>query len=146
MNDTIYCLVDADGKTYVKEGARSHAEVAAGFGLDEKACRLLLFDPADPDRLMGFAAEGRLPKHVLMSLLAAETRPAFARTCAAIEKRYTEECTATKDPCLESGCAAEGEICLQPLLRAEDDYQRDCAAEWIKLFAIPSNRVESWRH
>jgi hypothetical protein len=146
VSGTIYCLIDPGGRTYVKEDARSHAEVAADFGLDENACRQFLFDTDDPEALIGFAAEGHLPKRVLMNLLAAERRPAYARTCAAIEKHYTDECAAKNDPCLESGCAVEGEVCLQPLLQAEDDYHKACAAEWIKLFAIPSNRVEGWRH
>jgi hypothetical protein len=79
------------------------------------------------------AAEGRLPKHVLVALLDSERRRAFLTACAAIEKRYTDDCTATNDPCLESGCAVEGEICLQPLLRSEAEYQRACGAEWLEI-------------
>jgi hypothetical protein len=79
------------------------------------------------------ASEGRLPKHVLAGLLPLENRGPFLDACNTIEKRYTEECTASGDPCLESGCALEGEVCLQPLLRAGDDYHKACAAEWLKI-------------
>ena len=98
------------------------------------------------DTLMKVAEQGRLPKSVLVNLLDLGHRHAFLAACAVIEKRYTEDCTATNDPCLESGCAAEGEICLQPLLRAGIGYHRACAAEWIKLFADPRNRVDAWKH
>jgi len=81
------------------------------------------------------AAEGRIPKHVLAGLLPAGKRIAFLDACTRIEKAYTEACTATGDPCLESGCALEGEVCLQPLLRAGEEYHKACAAEWLKLVA-----------
>jgi hypothetical protein len=65
-----------------------------------------------------------------------------------IERRYTEACTAKNDPCLESGCSVEGEdeICLQPLLNAGIEYQKACAAEWIKLFRVPRNRIDAWKN
>jgi hypothetical protein len=85
--------------------------------------------------VVGHAAEGRIPKHVLAGLLPPAKRAAFLEACARIEKRYTEDCTAAGDPCLESGCALEGEICLQPLLRAGDEYHKACAAEWLKIMA-----------
>jgi hypothetical protein len=138
---TVYCLVDDGGKTYVKEGARSFADVAAEFGLDESACQKYRFDASNADALMKFAMEGRLPKQILMGLLAFESRPAFADACERIEKRYTELCTAKNDPCLESGCSLEGEECLEPLLAAGVDYHKACAAEWIKLFRNPRNRA-----
>src|SRR4026208_354399 len=84
-----------------------------------------------PEALMKVAEQGRLSKGVLVSLLDIGHRHAFLDACAAIEKKYTDEC-ASNDPCLESGCAVQGEICLQPLLRAENEYHRACAAEWIK--------------
>jgi hypothetical protein len=99
-----------------------------------------------PQALMKLAEEGRLPKSILVTLLDFEYRRAFLEACAAIEKSYTEECTAANDPCLESGCAAEGEICLQPLLRAGIEYHRACAAEWIKVFADPRKRIDAWKH
>jgi hypothetical protein len=85
------------------------------------------------DRLILDAAEGRLSKLALADLLTAEKRQTFLDRCAAIEKHYTEECTASHDPCLESGCAVEGGICLQPLLRSENEYYRACGAVWIAL-------------
>ena len=81
------------------------------------------------------AVDGRLSKPVLTGLLPPEKRTAFLAACAHIEKQYTEACGATGDPCLESGCALEGEVCLQPLLRAGDDYHKACAAEWLKLMS-----------
>ena len=94
-----------------------------------------------PERLMTLAADGRLTKHALATLLTAESRPQFLDACAGVEKKYTDDCAAAKDPCLESGCAAEGEICLQPLLRAGTEYHKACAAEWLKLFADRQNRA-----
>jgi len=96
------------------------------------------------EELMKIAEQGRLPKSVLVNLLDIEHRHAYLDACARIEKKYTEDCTATNDPCLESGCAVEGEVCLQPLLRAGIEYHRACAAEWIKLFADPRNRIDAW--
>jgi hypothetical protein len=92
-------------------------------------------------QLMKLAEEGRLTKHALATMLTPESRRHFLDACAAIEKKYTEACTAQQDPCLESGCSAEGEICLQPLLRAGTEYHKACAAEWAKLFARRENRL-----
>jgi hypothetical protein len=113
---------------------------------------IYLKDQANVDRSMGSAEQlmrvaqrGVLPKYALMSLLDLEYRQAFLDACAVIERKYTEDCTAN-DPCLESGCALEGEICLQPLMRAGVEYQKACAAEWIKLFVEPRKRIETWKH
>ncbi len=156
MDCDIYCLVDASGHVYVKDGAVSHSEVAANFGLDAHVCDTYRFDlaarrllvdrgkPASdraaqaywdrhvgtPDKLMVFAAEGRLTKQVLGSLLGADDRLAYRETCAVIEKQYTDDCAAKNDPCLEEGCAVEGEICLEPLLRAGPEFHRACGAAW----------------
>jgi hypothetical protein len=35
----------------------------------------------------------------------------------------------------------DGEVCLQPLLRAGTEYHKACAAEWTKLFVIRENRA-----
>jgi hypothetical protein len=174
MDATIYCLMDASGTVHVKDGAGSYAEVAAAEGLDENSCQLYRFDlttrrmAADrgssagdhlvhayldrylgtPEKLVQFAAEGHLPKLVLMNLVVPEKRQAYVDACAAIEQAYTDACAANNEPCLEGGCAldaAEGEICLQPLLHAGLDYQKSCAAEWIKLFADAHNRIDTWR-
>ena len=96
-----------------------------------------------PERLMQYAEDGRLTKHALATLLTAEPRRRFLEACTAIERKYTEECTATKDPCLESGCALEGEVCLEPILRAGTAYHKACAAEWARLYADPGNRTDS---
>lgn len=94
-----------------------------------------------PERLMARAAEGRLTKHALATRLAAQPRRVFLDACAAIEKKYTDDCAAANDPCLESGCSMEDEVCLQPLLRAGTEYHKACAAEWVKLFANRENRA-----
>ena len=99
----------------------------------------------NPEAIMKYAEEGRMTKHALATLLTTEPRRAFLDACAAIELTYTEACTAANDPCLATGCSVEGETCLQPLLRAGTEYHKACAAEWVKLFADPGNRVSSWR-
>ena len=98
-----------------------------------------------PEQLMKIAEQGRLPKHAMAALLAIEHRQAFLDACAVIEKKYTENCAAN-DPCLESGCAVEGEICLQPLLRTGTEYHRACTVEWIKVFANPRNRIDALKN
>ena len=172
MNDTIYCLVDNDGTVHIGDGAGSYSTVAAESGLAESQCAKYRFDLerrqlirdretaaslltarsfvrehfGTPAKLMTFAEEGHLPKQVLAHLLSPEKRPAYDAACAAVEKRYTKACTDKDDPCLESGCSLEGEVCLQPLLEAGIEYHKACAAEWIKTFKDPKNRVDSWAH
>jgi len=96
------------------------------------------------ERAMLEAIGGRLSKPELALLLTPDARRRFEAACAAIELKYTDECRAMNDPCLESGCSAEGERCLQPLLRAEEEYQSACGGEWAKLFADPENRDHAW--
>ena len=172
MDCSLYCLVDASGHVYVKDGAVSYSEVAADFGLDTHLCGTYRFDLAtrrlladggsvageraahayweqhvgSPEKLMAFAEEGHLAKHVLEHVLGGADRPAYLAACAVIEKRYTAECTARHDPCLESGCSLEGEVCLEPLLRAGRDYHRACGAAWKIRFEDPRHRTEAWMH
>ncbi len=175
MAETMYCLVDQQGKVYVKDGADSYADVAAEWGLIESDCgeyrfnlttRRLFADrptPANttvvrtcleqlvgsPEKLMEFAADGHLSKDVLAHLLSPENRQAYLDACAEVERAYTEACAATNDPCLESGCSmdqAEGDICLQPLLRAGSEYHKACAAEWVTRFRRPRNRIDAWKN
>jgi hypothetical protein len=94
-----------------------------------------------PEQLLRYAEDGRLTKHALATMLRPEPRQVFLESCAAIERKYTNDCAAAKDPCLESGCSAEGEICLQPLLRAGTDYHKACAVEWAKLYVHLENRL-----
>ena len=170
MNDTIYCLVDGYGTVHIKDGAGSYSTVAAESGLSENQCaeyrfdletRQLIRDRETPashvaarsyvsgrfgtaERLMAFAEEGHLPKQILANLLSPEKRSAYDAACAEVERRYTQACTDKDDPCLESGCSLEGEACLQPLLEAGIEYHKACAAEWVKTFRDPKNRVDSW--
>jgi hypothetical protein len=78
------------------------------------------------------AREGRLSKTQMASLLEGERRAAFLSACARIEKKFTEACTALGDPCLESGCAVAGAVCLQPLLQDEAAYLKALGEEWVK--------------
>ncbi len=172
MEDTIYCLVDTGGTVYVQDGADSYADVAAHCALNEDECEEYRFDLTNrrwlkdrgrptsdravrtyidqcagtPDRLMTFAAEGHLPKRTLLNLITPDKRQAYLDACTAVEKKYTDDCAAENDPCLEPGCAVENEICLQPLLKAGIEYHKACAAEWIKMFANPRNRIEVWKN
>lgn len=98
-----------------------------------------------PEQVMDRAAQGALTKHALATLLTARARRPFLDACARIELQYTEACRAKGDPCLASGCSAEGERCLQPLLEAGTDYHKACGIEWAKLFADAANREPSWR-
>ena len=172
MDCNIYCLVDASGHVYVKDGAVSHAEVAADFGLDAQVCDAYRFDLAarqvlvdrgrpssdraaraywdrhvgSPEKLMAFAGEGRLTKQVLGSLLGADDTPAYLEACTVIEKQYTADCAASDDLCMESGCAVEGEVCLEPLLKAGREYRRACGAAWRIEFEDPQHRTPAWMH
>jgi len=104
--------------------------------------------PATIDRheqVIEYAIDGRLTKHTLANLLVPESRREFLDACATIEASYTTACAAAKDPCLESGCSCEGEICLQPLLRASAEYHRACGAVWAKLFTHRERRDPAWR-
>jgi hypothetical protein len=160
MDGTVCCVVDAGGRLSVTDDAGSFA-AGRTHRFDLTARRLLTerFDPArdraaracldpyvgTPERLMKWAEAGYVPKPVLVNLLTAEKRQTFLEACAVIEKKYTDDCAAKQDPCLASGCAAEGETCLEPLLRNEAGYLKACAGEWIKLFRTPANRIEPWR-
>ena len=97
-----------------------------------------------PDELMALAAEGRFTKGELAAFLTAESRPPFLEACAHIEKEYTEACTAKNEPCLESGCSAEGETCLQPLLHAGSAYHKACAGAWLPIFRDAKNRSSAF--
>ena len=97
-----------------------------------------------PKRLMTYAAEGKVSKAGMASVLAMKPRNDFLRECAKIERQYTVECAAQNDPCLESGCSAEGEICLAPLIRAGSEYKKACAVAWQRLFVKAENRVCGW--
>jgi hypothetical protein len=172
MDCNIYCLVDASGHIYVKDGAVSHAEVGARFGLDPQECDTYRFDLAarrllvdrgrpasdraahaywdehvgSPEKLMAFAAEGHLTKQILGSLLGTNEALAYLDACTVIEKQYTAACAASDDLCMESGCAAEGEVCLEPLLRAGCEYHRACGEAWRILFEDPHHRTGAWLH
>ena len=173
MSTFIYCLVDPEGTVHTVPGATAFEHVAHGAGITEEACQHYRFDLAtrrvlvdgatppgalavqdylnqrfgSPERLMATAEQGELSKSTLADLLSTGARPTYLSACTAIERQLTEACTAERDPCLASGCSVEGEgeICLQPLMRAGREYDRACAAEWIKLFRMRSNRIDAWK-
>ena len=117
--------------TSVQARARKRAKLQ---GMNPKALR--------PEQVMADAAEGRFTKAELADFLAIDQRPPFLAACAHIEKGYTEDCPIKNHgPCLEAGCSAEGEICLQPLLHAGSHYQKSCAAAWLPIFREPANRA-----
>jgi len=172
MEHMLHCLVDRGGRVYVAAIAQSYGDVAAQFGLDEATCDEYRFDLetrsirvdkgsskglsavreylgarlGSPGKLMNFARAGGLTKESLASLLAPGSKRAYLTACAAIEKAYTDQCAPSTGACLESGCSVEGEVCLQPLLRAGADYHKACGAEWVKLFGDPANRVDAWKN
>jgi hypothetical protein len=98
-----------------------------------------------PERLVTLALEGGLTKLELAELLVPEKRQAFLDACAMIERRYTVECAAANDPCLEPGCAVGGEICLQPLIRNQVAYEKECSVEWATFFTDRRNRIDVWK-
>lgn len=115
------------------------------YGLVDVELSADLFGVVTPAELMTVAAVGLYSKAALWGLLAPAAKYELLATCAAIEKKLTEECTTRQDPCLEEGCAVEGEVCLQAVLKAGSAYSTACAAEWIAIFANPANRIEAWR-
>jgi hypothetical protein len=115
------------------------------YGLVDGELSTDLFGVVTPAELMTLAASGMYSKAGLASLLTPEAKYEFLAACAAIELKLTDECAAKQDPCLEEGCAVEGEVCLEAVLKAGTDYSKACAGEWLKLFVNPANRIEAWR-
>jgi hypothetical protein len=52
MPRTLYCLTDAGGHIYTKDGAESYTDVATEFGLDECACQQYRWDLTNRRRLV----------------------------------------------------------------------------------------------
>jgi len=98
-----------------------------------------------PEHVIALALEGRLSKQALARFLAVDRRHEYLDACAAIEKGFTDACAAAGDPCLEGGCAVEGEACLQPLMNDGIGYYKACGEAFAKLFADPRNRTEDWQ-
>jgi hypothetical protein len=98
-----------------------------------------------PERLMAFAEEGHLSKFALGSLLEPNSRHQFLEACTELEKRFTQQCASNGDPCLEDGCAMDGEVCLQAVLKGGGAFQQACAAEWLRMFRIEGNRIDEWK-
>lgn len=109
-------------------------------GADEVAAYV-----GSPEGLMAFAGEGHVSKASLASVLEPDSRQKFLDACAALEKQFTADCPTHGDTCLEDGCAMDGEICLQALLKAGSAFQQACAAKWIELFKVEANRIPAWK-
>ena len=69
-------------------------------------------------QLMHFAEQGLLDKFEMAHLLPPATEVDFLRACEDVEKALTRACTDHGDHCLASGCAMEGESCLNAILNA----------------------------
>ena len=85
-------------------------------------------------QLIEFAERGMLPKREMACLLPEDLQATFLAQCGAVERAITDECTAHGEHCLASGCALEGEVCLNALLNAKPSYNTACAQIWIPLF------------
>ena len=83
---------------------------------------------------MDFTAEGMLDKDALARLLPPEPRAFFLAGCAQIERDLTRACAAHGDFCLASGCALEGESCLNALMNAAPAYNKACGQLWLPLY------------
>ena len=121
------------------ESARAYVveKVFAGNDAEPKAWLDRLSQSEDGQRLIfciaiDIASEGVDPQTYREVCALSDLQ--LGDACAAIERRYTVQCSAS-DPCLEGGCSVGGEICLQPLLRNRAAYEKECAIEWAKHFA-----------
>lgn len=85
-------------------------------------------------QLINFAERGMLDKAEMAELLPEEPRAAFLAACTSVERAITEACTANGDFCLASGCALDGEVCLNALLSANPSYNKACGQVWLPLF------------
>ena len=110
-------------------------------GVDEEVAAYI----GSPEGLMAFAGEGHVSKVSLASVLEPESRQKFLDACAALEKRFTAEGPTHGETCLADGCAMDGEVCLQALLKAGSAFQQACAAEWTQLFKVEGNRTAVWK-
>ena len=79
-------------------------------------------------------------------MLSPEKKQAYLYVCAGVERALTETCTAKGEPCLENGCAVEGEICLNALLESGEIYTVAYVSAWTYLFINPENRVSVWKN
>lgn len=87
-----------------------------------------------PAQLMHFAEQGLLAKMEMAELLPSEPRAEFLNACAQVEKDFTHACAAQGDFCLASGCALDGESCLNALLNAGPEYNKACGRLWLPLY------------
>jgi hypothetical protein len=93
-----------------------------------------------PAQLMHFGEQGILAKAEMAELLRSEARGTFLDACGEVERGFTRACAAHGDFCLASGCALEGESCLNAILNAGPEYNKACGREWVALFSNPANR------
>ena len=95
-----------------------------------------------PAQLMHFAEQGILAKADMAELLPSEARGAFLDACGEVEREFTRACAAHGDFCLASGCALEGESCLNAILKAGPEFNKACGRLWVDIFGNPANRAE----
>jgi len=87
-----------------------------------------------PSQLINLAKRGMLAKTEMAELLPEQSQAEFLAACARVEHAVTDACAAHGDFCLASGCAMDGEVCLNALLNAGLDFNKACAQLWLPLF------------
>jgi hypothetical protein len=95
-------------------------------------------------QLIHFAEQGLLDKFEMAHLLPPAPKADFLNACGDIEKALTQACADHGDHCLASGCAMQGESCLNAILKAGPEYNKACGRVWVALFDNPANRGKGW--
>lgn len=166
MSNTITCFINRDGNVVIGSGVGVDQRKEFQFDLEQRQIvgsqlgqwpftteqsdykavhDFFKQNVGTPEKLMEFVKEASLSKLELAKLLNRTVRGFYLNVCAGIEKGITEACTAQNDPCLEGGCALEGQICLNACLTANELYYKQCANVWLELFKNPNNRIGKWR-
>jgi len=94
-----------------------------------------------PAQLIHFAEEGLLGKAEMAELLPSEPRAEFLHECAVIERDVTRACAAHGEFCLASGCALEGQSCLNAILSAGPAFNKACGQLWLALYKASNPAV-----
>ncbi len=90
---------------------------------------------------MHFAEQGILAKAEMAELLRSARQGAtFLARAAEVEKGFHACVRCARRLCLASGCALEGESCLNAILNAGPEYNKACGRQWVALYSNPANR------
>ena len=169
MDTTISCFVAKNGQVIVSKEIDNVMKTECleyGFDLEFRRFHLIycpkfcIIEPmhrtavrnhfdqlvGTPEKLMELARVAHFSKEGLARLLVSEIRPSFFSACAVLEKEATSRC-GSSDPCLEEGCAFEGndEVCLNAVLLSEGKCLKACTDVWVNNFKNPENRIEIWK-